>query len=250
MPSHMSTLGFLVQAREDFVGLARQTVGVGSRIEVSGPGSYQVWSPGEGIELWAQLDQRGEVIGLNPHFSGETRMRAGLIRRISRPRDSALDGAFYASANPPEDNPAHGAYPFVFDTPDYRAYDALQLPEIIPVQLAAFAHSLKAFDDEQAMRASDGGGIGSMAAESCIPSGTFTPDGKTIDPPKAEVIFCGRVLETSRLTNPFTRRSFYWARMRTLGGEVDVVADPEIIKGTIVRDGIVGGTFWLSGRLK
>jgi Asp-tRNA(Asn)/Glu-tRNA(Gln) amidotransferase B subunit len=28
--------------------------------------------------------------------------------------------------------------------------------------------------------------------------------------------------------NPATQRVFYWARVATLGGEVDVVADPEV----------------------
>lgn len=48
------------------------------------------------------------------------------------------------------------------------------------------------------------------------------------------------------LTNPFTHLSFYWAKIRTLGGEVEVVADPEIVSGTMMKNGIVSGFFWLS----
>jgi hypothetical protein len=203
MPSHMSTIGFPVKTNQDFDRLANQAVQFGETMEPP-DGSYCVWSPGEGIELWAQHDPQGHLIGLNPHFSGKARMQVGLTRRVQRPRASALDGAFYGWAGAPEDEPASGEYPFVFGAPDYRAHDAWQLPKVVTAQLAAFAHNLTAVENEQAMCAS-GGWMSSMAPESCIPSGTFLPGGGTIDPPKAEVIFCGRVLETASLTKIETR---------------------------------------------
>jgi hypothetical protein len=51
------------------------------------------------------------------------------------------------------------------------------------------------------------------------------------------------------VTNPHTQQAFWWARVRTLGGEFDVVADPEIVEGTIVQGGVIGGSAWLSGRI-
>lgn len=248
MPSHFSTIGFQAQTREDFSRLAMQAARAGRKVEVPGQGSYLVWSPGERIELWAQINQQGQLIGLNPHFNGGAVMQVGLARRISRPNDTELDGAFYGWAGVPANDPQGGAYPFVFDAPDYRIYDALQLPKVANIQLAAFAHEMNTYKNEEAFRASES----RMAAESCIPSGTFHPgpQGGLIDPPRSEVIYYGRVLETATLTNPSTHLSFHWARIRTLGGEVDLVADPEVVKGTIVKDGIVGGLFWLSGRLQ
>lgn len=247
MPSHFSTLGFAVKTREDFSALAMQADREGRNIEVPGQGYYKIWTPGEGIELWAQLDQEGYLIGLNPHFNGEALMPVGLVKRVSRPDDTELDGAFFGWADPQGDAET-GIYPFAFDTPDYQLYHALQLPQLVNVQLVAFAHEIKAYKNEEALRATGN----KMAAESCIPSGTFRPGptGEKIDPPKSEVIFYGHVLETALLINPFTHLSFYWARIRTLGGEVDFVADPEIVNGTITKYGIVGGRFWLSGRLK
>jgi hypothetical protein len=88
-----------------------------------------------------------------------------------------------------------------------------------------------------------------FAPKSLIPSGLFTPSGKIKEPPLAEIIFNGRVVETARVANPVTGQKFYWARVHTLGGELDVVADPQIVQGNVVQDGIVNGTFWLSGRL-
>lgn len=245
MASHFSTLGFPVKTREDFFDLAIQTAKAGKSIKVAGRGEYIVWSPGEGIQLWAQADPDGRIIGLNPHFNGQALMGVGLTKRVSRTDDTELDGAFYGWASAPTNDPEAGMYPFAFDTPDYLVYDAIQLPTVIGVRLAAFAHEINVYKDENEYYS-----VSKFAVESCIPSGTFYPKGGAIDPPKAEVIYSGRVLETAMLTNPFTQRSFHWARIRTLGGEVDIIADPDIVKGRIVRDGIVRGTFWLSGRLQ
>lgn len=57
------------------------------------------------------------------------------------------------------------------------------------------------------------------------------------------------MLSTALLTNPATGARFLWAKVRTLGGEADVVADSEVLRGTVVEGGVVFGSFWLSGRL-
>lgn len=248
MANHFSTLGFQVKTRQDFSALAMQAARAGRTIEVESRGSYIIWTSGEGIELWVQINQQGQLTGLNPHFKGEAAMSVGLVSRVSRPDDTELDGAFYGWAGASEHQPESGDYPFVFDAPDFRVFDVLELPRVANVGLAAFAHEISVYENEEAFRASGS----RMAVESCIPSGTFhlgTQEGQ-VDPPKSEVIYYGRVLETTILTNPFTHLPFYWARVRTLGGEIDLVADPTIVKGTISKDGIVGGLFWLSGRLK
>jgi len=239
MPSHMTTLGFRASTNDEFAELAMTAATQGKPIQVSG-GTYYRWSPGAGVELWAQADQDGQLIGLNPHFSGAARMRVGLINLIARERDSALDGAFYGWAGPVENDPANGEYPFAFDLPDFRRHARLTLPSIVNVHIAAFAHTLSAFESDEAFHAGD---THLMAAESCIPSGTFS------SPPQSTVVFNGHVLNTAQLTNPHTKHTFYWARVRTLGGEFDVVADPEIVKGVIIQGGVIGGSAWLSGQI-
>jgi hypothetical protein len=52
-----------------------------------------------------------------------------------------------------------------------------------------------------------------------------------------------------RLTNPATRLQYFWARVRTYGGEIEVVASPEVVEGTLMQGGVINGLFWLSGRL-
>jgi hypothetical protein len=248
MPSHLSDLGFDLESEDEFRELAYQAFEKGERLAAES-GVYLRWAPGAGVELWGQLDREENLIGLNPHFAGESVMRVGLTARIERPEASPLDGAFHGWASPIGDDPERGEYPFVFDAPDYLLCSSVKLPSIAEVQIAAFAHELSAYESDEAYDASQSGEP-KFAAESFIPSGLFTPDLEKVEPPQAYAIMTGRVLETAVRTNPVTGGEFCWARIQTYGGEFDIVADPLLVLGVIVKGGVVHGSFWLSGRLR
>ena len=248
MPSHMSDLGFLVESKADFEALALKALEHGTELQTAS-GTYVRWSPGAQIELWMQLDADGDVVGLNPHYAGRTRMRVGLTARVPRPESSILDGAFHGWADPAAAEPESGAFPFVFDVPDYELTGAVVVPSICDVQLAAFAHELQAYESAEAYAAAQQGGV-RFAAESFIPAGLFSgATGESTEPPQAHAIFTGRVLDTALITNPVSEREFCWAHVRTLGGELDLVADPDLLSGYLTKGGIVSGSFWLSGRV-
>ena len=149
-------------------------------------------------------------------------MRVKLVNRVIHLKDTVLEGAFYGWANPLGGVTTDGDYPFCFSAPDYRLHDKVRLPSEVTVQLAAFPNEILAFENQEAMRSSNTW-MNQMAPESCIPSGLFLPKGQKIDPPNPEIMFCGTVQDTSQLTNPITGHPFFWARVRTLGGELDVV---------------------------
>src|SRR5437667_11648772 len=68
MASHMSAIGFPVATPTDFGNLAVQSAkSAQQNFSVPGVGSYRLWSPGNGVELWAQLDKENKLIGL-PSF--------------------------------------------------------------------------------------------------------------------------------------------------------------------------------------
>jgi hypothetical protein len=247
MPSHLSDIGFDLNTDEEFEELAYQIYKLGARLRVE-QGVYLHWAPGEGVEIWGQLDNEDNFIGFNPHFSGDSVMSVGLTARVERAEGSALDGAFHGWSSPDGDNPESGHYPFVFDTPDFRLCDAVKLPGVVEAQIAAFAHELSAFESDEAYDASQSEEPG-FAAESFIPSGLFTPDMEDIKPPQAYAILTGHVLKTALRINPVTKSEFLWAKVQTYGGVFDVVADPLIVNGAVVEGGIVHGSFWLSGRL-
>ena len=249
MLNHMTSLGFPVTTEKDFRHYVFTASEFGQKIE-SPNGSYTLWEPGNGIELWVQTNLHKRIIGMNLHFSGHSRMKVGLTRRILKIGQSILDGAFYAWAAPQRNEPESGYYPFVFDVPDYDLHNDVRVPSLATVQLTAFAHELEGFENTAAYMAAQESGL-SRAEESFIPSGLFTSGhrGGVREPPVAEAIFSGHVLVTQILINPVTDQRFYWARVRTLGGEVDVVADPQVVRGKVIRNGIIKGSFWLSGRL-
>ncbi len=248
MPSHLSDIGFDVNTDEDFRELAYQAYERGARLRVE-QGVYLYWSLGEGVEIWGQLDNEENFVGFNPHFAGESVISVGLTARIERAETSVLDGAFHCWANPGGDDAELGDYPFVFDAPDFRLCDSVKLPSIVEAQIAAFAHELSAFENDEAYYASQSEEPG-FAAESFIPSGLFTADMESVEPPRAYAILAGHVLNTALRINPVTKNEFLWAKIQTLGGVFDVVADPLIVNGAVVEGGVVHGSFWLSGRLR
>lgn len=247
MPSHFSTIGLPLQSQEEFITLANELAGESVRLDVPG-GYYLCWSSESGAELWFQVDEDNDLIGMNPHFSGESRVRAGLTRRVTRSSGSPLDGAFQGWADPQGDDPENGSYPFVFNAPDFQCDRELTLPSIVQAQVAAFVHELSMFRSEEEYMASQTGEL-KFAAESFIPSGLFQRGGESIDPPEAQAIFTGRILESEMRMNELTNQPFQWVLVETLGGVFDVIADPEFIEFSPSPGGILLGSFWLSGRL-
>jgi hypothetical protein len=245
VPSHLTSIGFSVDDPDGFRALAEAAAREAEVIEVY-RGRYLRWSSSVGAELWLQLSREDELIGMMPHFSGGARRSVALTERVSRPDDSELDGAFHAWANPGRGDPSSGDYPFVFDCPDYAIYRKLTLPYRTEVALSAFAHELTAYRDATDFEAAQSDEP-KFAPRFFVPIGLFGEEPSA--PPESQALFAGEVLDTAVSRNPMTRARFIWARVRTLGGDLDVVADPELVEGDVAVGGVVRGTFWLTGRL-
>jgi hypothetical protein len=239
---NLACIGFLVEDMEEFGELAHRTVEEGEEIAADG-GSYFRWAPGGGGELWAQM-RRGRITGFNPSFAGDATMRVGITREHGARSMSPLDGMLYGWAAPQDpDDPESGEFPFHFEVPDLRAGEPLDLPVLADVGLVVFAAAIETFPDEEAFAAAQDDPP--FAAESFIPVGSFAEDG-----PVADSLAHGVVLDASVRTNAATGATFTHARIRTLGGELDVVAATEDLPdapapGAIVR---VGG--WTTGRVR
>jgi hypothetical protein len=248
MPSHLSTLGFDVQTQEDLVALVQQVVSVAEAIPARA-GQYLKWVGGSGEELWLQADESGNLVGLNPHFTGKSLVRVRLEELVRREDDTVWDGAFKGWAEPEENKPESGAYPFAFDSPDAATYADLVLPVIADVQIAAFAHEIAANESPEAYDASQKGQEVRFASRSFIPSGLFRPDGTATTPAGAMAFFTGHVIEAGVRRNLLSGRPFFWALVDTFGGRYDVVIDRSLLPHAPSAGGVLSGSFWLSGRL-
>jgi hypothetical protein len=247
MASHFSAIGFEAGAVDDLQGLAETLARRAERVDTP-KGHYLRWRGAGGEEVWLQLDADGTVVGMNPHFTGRSSVRVGLTAVVRRASETFMDGAFRAWADPPDDDAGRGAYPFIFDTPDFGAYANLELPALAEAQIAAFAHQVWVFASPEAFRASQPGDA-AVASWSFIPSGLFTADGAPVDPPDALAMLTGHVLRAERLHNSLTGAPFSWALVETIGGTYDLTIAPELLPDLPPIGGVVSGTAWLSGRL-
>jgi hypothetical protein len=245
MPSHYSDVGFHIENEAQYRKVAEYAANSGKIFPVTG-GAYIRWEAGAGVELWVQVEGEDQVVGVNPHFQGDARMRVGLVERVDRSADSRFDGGFHAYAGPRTDQ-VGGDTPFVFDTPDARRYDDLPLPVIVEASLCGFAHQFVGYKSEGAWRAAQ--------PEFRLSVGSFqqlapAPDAPKDAPPDAFVRLTGLVIATEERENPFSNVKFRWAHLAVPGGQIDVVADPDIVMGDAIGPGaVVDGLFWLSGRV-
>jgi hypothetical protein len=249
--SHLSTIGFRVADEQSWQDLVMRTVTQGEVLPFAG-GRYARWSPGAGAEMWAGIRDDGRIEGANPHFAGSSRMAVS-VTELLPDRGSELDGTLHCWAEPVSpDDPESGVFPFLADVPDFMvARGRLRPPAMAVLQVAAFAHSLDCWPGDASYEAAQRErwkGKPGFAAESFIPSGLFFPGGEPRDP-VAEAIFTGHVEEAGVLWNPSTKAPFHRLLVRTLGGTIDVVADPSIVHVEPVVGGVVQGNFWLSARV-
>ena len=247
--SNLSDIGFPVQSEQDVNQIIENLLSIVKPTHCL-QGAYYIYTDASGAEMYLQGNMTDELVGFNPHFSGKSRRRVGLTKIIERD-SSELDGGFYAQANPSDESGENGEYPFVFDAPDFRVNTNPQFPRVCEIQLTAFAsNDFKIYKNENDYYATQENEP-KAAAKSFFPSGLFTPDenATTVDPPRPIGIFTGEIKEFELKTNELTGESYYWFLVDTLGGEVDVVADPKLITSEPQTGGIVSGQFWLSGRL-
>jgi hypothetical protein len=247
MPSHLPSIGFSIESAEEFGRLAEKLSSKAEPICVK-KGKYLRWAGAGGEELWLQVNEKRELVGMSPHFAGKTKLSVGVVERVKRTGDTALDGGFKVWAAP-ESGPQDGAYPFVFDAPDAAAYADIELPCIAEAQVTAFAYQVSLYDSEDAYDTSQAGDGLHFASKSFVPSGIYIPGGEEVAAPAAEAIFTGEILTAELLTNSVSGLQFWRMVVATLGGQYDVVADPVLVEKHPVIGGYVSGTFWLSGRL-
>ena len=239
MVNKLSTIGFRVETREQYLAIAQELVETAEIIDMF-DGEYLRWSSASGAEMWMHADLEGGLTGMVPHFAGESLVRIRLEKRVTRPEQDFLDGAFYGTFG-------SGDYPVVFDCPDSALSRARRLPTDVDVQIAAFAMSIEVFDSQEAFRSK----VPRFSSRSYIPSGTFnpTPDGGTIDPPISTAIFSGHITKSALKRNEYSGNEFYWVIAESLDASFDVVIDPQLVERAPKVGDVLLGSFWLSGRI-
>jgi len=249
--SNLSDIGFRVETEEELNELVEKIFPLGREIKCP-RGTYLKVSDNSGAEIYLQVNKRKELIGFNPHYVGKSNRVVCLTAKYER-FESELDGAFHGWAEPQEENnPDTGEYPFVFDVPNFYTIGEIKFPANFNIQLTAFAsRGFEIYENEEAYYASQDSEF-RYASRSFIPSGLFSfSEGEVehTNPPESHGIFTGEIKRWEIKKNQITSEAFYWFLVDTLGGEVDVVADTNLITNEPKTGGIIQGQFWLTGKL-
>lgn len=248
--SNLSDIGFPVRGEQDVNEMIMQVLGNVVEIRCHN-GFYLRFSDPSGAELYLQGNFEQELIGFNPHFAGKSRRKVALTQAIERD-SSPLDGGFHAFANPSGETAESGDYPFVFNSPDFQAVHLHEFPKTVEIQLTAFAsNDFKVFADEADFDEKQEGEL-KYAAKSFVPSGLFSSgESEVVDLSLVHPIgiFAGEIKSFEIKTNSLTSGRFYHFLVETLGGEIDIAADEKLVAEEPKIGGIVGGQFWLSGKI-
>ncbi len=248
MPSQFSAVGFSITSGEDLAALASRVAGEAERIATPA-GEYLKWAPPSGEQLWLQITNDGDAMGMSAHFAGKSSIRLAVEARVVRPSHTPLDGTFLAWANPPAGAVTGGDYPFAFDCPDAATHLDLQLPVTLTAQMAAFAQQVSLYPSADVYASSQAAQGMSTPSRSFIPSGLVSPAGEPLNPPEPHALIAGHVLEASQQVNAVSGLPYWWALVDTVGGTFDVVIDPELLPDAPHAGNVLAGWFWLSGRL-
>lgn len=254
--NHFTAIGIPLHTMEDAPALFTPLLDDTTPLESTIPGYvYWVWEAGQGTEIWFQFNETtNTIISSSPAFKGMTRITVNVTQALEE--ESPLEALLQGWVNPRDNDPESGDYPMVFTWLDKGLHPQLEYPQIHTFQITAFAHELVAYPNEDAFSAAnqnpgssanDNDVKVSFAPESFIPSGMFVEEEG--DTPTPTAMFTGHVLEVRELTTPLSDTPFYWIRVKTFGGEYDVVATNDVIKGKPITGGIVTGVFWLRGRM-
>jgi hypothetical protein len=244
-------IGFRDRSAEGTLETLRQMREHGEVLETAGM-RYLKWAVGEKLELWARFKDGSFGPLFFPYYAGDSRMKVALLEKTPRREVLPSDGAFLCrgGASAGADWVA-GRNPFVFDTLDYCRYEGLSLPRLSDVQLTAYAFEMTGYEGEEeydeAYPADEQGYCWDY--KHFVPLCMATPRGEGGELQDAGAEISGFVRDTAIVTNPLTGLDFCWARVETIGGEVDVVCSPERLSGYLVVGGVAATNCYLFGRL-
>jgi len=239
---YFSAIGFPVSNQIDFERLLKLTLERGRSLPIIG-GKYVVWQPGDGVELWVKIKDRG-IRSCLPHFSGEGVLSI-LVSQLSGRTHEFTDGALRGTALADS-----GAYPLLLDLPDFESTAPhLAAQERVSMQVAALAREMYCFaEDRDYLAWARTNGRGNAPSLEMLEAIDALP-GESL-PDAALVTVTARVLKAQMRTNPATQQSFITLTAQAPGGTVDVATEPRVASGDLVVGGLIHGTFRLTGRVR
>lgn len=250
MSSHFSTIGFPIRNMEEYWALAKRAAETGVRNPTPDGSALVRWAVDSGPEIWTHLNRGGDLLGAVPFFSTGTSYRMSVTGTGDDP-DEEMEGWIDGWLEPSEeDEPYSGAFPLRVSLVNYAlARNRLGVfPSVHRLELVALAHEADLFKEEAAY-ASAPGEVYRVPVGSFVSSAHFAADDEEQAFSEATALLTGRIASARLLTNPATSIPFWWVQVALGGVTVHTFADRETLGGEPLEGQILGGSFWLLGRL-
>lgn len=151
-----------------------------------------------------------------------------------------------------------GGYPLIVALPGYYLENIGKLESVEKIQITLFSlGNIEYYKNENEFEEKypkNEQGIG-LGSQMFIPSGNFSPldekseENKEDFVPQPECLCYGKVVSAKKLTNKIGGGDFWHIVLDTYSAKYDVVADVELLKEEPKAGEIIGGSFYVSGRL-
>lgn len=260
--SNFAAIGFDGETPEEVQGFVAQAIDAGRPPAQLGAAAdrHLWWHDDSGAGMAAHLGKGGEVECVTPFFvapGGGTRWR--VVTNAAHPDSQCrhCSGADCDILDPAGELLTRATVQWAFFEP-YRHW--LSTKREYELEVVAFASTLSlcatSEDLEQAQALFFGPGDTSepsepakpmrLAEEALLPYGMFEHEGALSG--RARVVLTGAVEAVAQRTNGLTGRRFTHARVRTLGGAIDVVAPASALPDTASKPKLAFADVWLVGR--
>lgn len=237
-----SSIGFEVSSVEDMRAWGAYVNSKGKQIEIPLKGSYYYLRLNCGAELWAQVGQDRQGMGLHPGFNGKSIIRVKAKPLTDGTNLTILDGLCECWLVTDDQD-----YPLIFEAPNFYQSIISDNEIEVNVQVTAFAKEIAIFKGKEERSKDNLWGM--WAEQSFVPSGSFGVDDDPNFVRKPIAIFSGFIREVELRTNEVTGNQFYWFIVESLSANYDVVADLVLIKSLPKVGDILSGSFYLSGKI-
>jgi hypothetical protein len=233
----------------DYWALAKRASVAGDRFPVSDGQALVRWAPGGGPEIWAQIDQAGEVTAATPFFATDDVHRIAITASRASD-DDALEGWVDGWLNPREpDEPYSGLFPLRIDVVNYPLVHARLAPgAVVSIRLAIILHEATLYPD--------------AAAYDAVKEVTYRPPVQSFastihfgvgesadDDAEATALVTGYIAETRQITNAATGSEFWWLRVATDGVTLSCTADAGVVPVQPRAAMVLSASGWVLGEV-
>lgn len=211
-------------------------------------GPYAVLQGGSRIELWYYGDKNGvDPYSIELYHRSPITVIGSECGWVRLPEDNMGSGLLYVFLNDGDIQ-----FPLNVEIVDAFLYEEpfLNLDDSAKckLNLTLFARSMDVSENDAKYYEERNGGKG-LAAEGCIPCGTFPLEGQEDDfVPTATALLNGTVIEAEQLENPLTGILYWSFILKCLGHTFSAVAPLEFAK-KLCKGNIVRGYYWVSGKI-